>query len=184
MSTHLTCPGCGRSLLLPGDCTAETLSCPRCLSRITNPQAPGNPTAIQTEAPAPSAPAAPSRAITASAPRIGAADLDVDVRRDSQGTSGCMIVLMVLGGLGLGLFALTGLAAGREGLMFFLGVPAVLAISSAIAVFLRPSEATAGSELGRIFRALLAISGVVVLLIVSILIFLFVVCLVNPPRFH
>lgn len=184
MSTRLTCPGCGRSLLLPGDCTAETLSCPRCLTRIANPQASGGSTAIQTESPTPAAPAAASSAITASAPRLGAADLDVDVRRDSQGTSGCMIVLMVLGGLGLGLFALTGLAGGKEGLTFVLGVLTVLTIISAIAVFLRPSRAAAGSELDRIFRGVLAISGVAVLLIVSILIFLFVVCLVNPPRFH
>ena len=56
MPTRITCPGCGRVLVLPSDCTAEVLSCPRCLTRIDNPQAAGPSTAVQAEAPPPKPP--------------------------------------------------------------------------------------------------------------------------------
>ncbi len=39
MATRITCPNCRRLLLLPPGCTAEVLSCPRCLAQIENPQA-------------------------------------------------------------------------------------------------------------------------------------------------
>ena len=68
MPLEITCPGCGRSLRLPIDCTAEMLSCPRCPGAYPNPQAPVTSTAVQAETPAASTPSARSAGITERSP--------------------------------------------------------------------------------------------------------------------
>ena len=184
MSTRISCPGCGRSLRLPTDCTAETLSCPRCLARIPNPQASVTSAAIQAATPAAPAPAAPSTSITEQGPWPRAASVDVDVRRDSRRTSGCLIALAVLGGIGVS-WALLGsvVVASESGtleiLFTVLGVLLVFTVSSGLGVFLFRRSATAGANIGRTILGVLAMSGVLVLLLVAGLIFMFVACLVS-----
>jgi hypothetical protein len=66
MATRITCPDCHAGLLIPPGCDTPSLSCPRCLARMPNPQAPSVPapeptapaiTGIQTEPPAAGGPA-------------------------------------------------------------------------------------------------------------------------------
>ncbi len=183
MSTRITCPGCHRSLLLKVDCTAEALSCPRCLARIPNPQARVTSTEVQAETPAASTPASPSAGITERSPWPCAADVDVDVRRDSRRTSGCLIALAVLGGIGVSWALLGGIVAANEGadgvLLSILGFLLMLTVVSAVWVFAHHPGETPGAHIGRTMLGVLTISGVLVLLLVAVLIFLFVVCLVS-----
>lgn len=184
MSTRITCPGCGRTLLLPSDCTAELLSCPRCLTRINNPQAAPASTAVQTQMPpvreaAVTAAPAPSER----GPRLP--DLDVDVRRDNQRTGCLMTGLPVIGGIGIGYALLVSVAQLTEGwfqpLLVILGVLTVLTLLSAgwIAAT-KPSE-TPGAYIGRTVLGVLTVTGAIVsvggLLLVAGVILLFVVCL-------
>lgn len=184
MASRITCPGCHRILMLPDDCTAEALSCPRCLANIPNPQAPGASTGVQAEPPSPAAPAA----IRPEPARHGGRGplADVDVRRDNRGVKGSVIVLAVLGSLGV-CYALFGsLVLAQEDrviqpLLLTLGVLAVLTLISACWVFVhRPSETT-GANIGRTILGVLTISGALVgiglLLAVAGVILLFVVCL-------
>ncbi len=184
MSTRLTCPGCGRILLLPADCTAETLSCPRCLARIPNPQAAPGPTAVQTTV---SSPPPPPTSLTRDRPWRPDRDVevDVDVRRDNRRTGGCMIALAVLGALGLVYTLLGSTALAKEGvfepLVILLGILAVATIISVVRVYGGQPGPSTGSKVGRTVLSVLTISGVLVatalLLIGAGVIFLFVVCL-------
>lgn len=188
MSTRLTCPGCGRALLLPADCTAELLSCPRCLARIPNPQALDTSAAIQAtpSAAPPSAP--PSTSVTersAQMPRV-----DVDVRRDSQRTNGCLVVLAVLGAIGICYALLGGMAMAHDRifqpLLVTLGLLAVFTIASIAWVYShRPSESVSGN-IGRTVLGVLTLTGAIVtagfLLVMAGVIILFVVCLANGGK--
>jgi hypothetical protein len=186
MSTRLTCPGCHRVLLLPSDCTAETVSCPRCLALIPNPQAAPGPTAVQeTLPPAPAPAAVPPSAVTKARLRAPEVDVDVEVRRDTRRTSGCMIALAVLGAVGL-IYTVLGSAALAKGGVFqpLMVVLAILTVATLISVARvyadRPSESTA-RNIGRTVLSVLTISGVLVatalLLIGAGVIFLLVICI-------
>jgi hypothetical protein len=186
MSTRLTCPGCGRILLLPADCMTETVSCPRCLAMIPNPQVAPGPTAVQTTLPPAPAPAAPSpSAVTQSRPWVREMDVDVDVRRDSRRTSGCMIALAVLGALGLVYILLGSAALAKEGtfqpLLIVLGILGVATVISLVRVYGGQPSPSTGRNLGRTVLGVLTISGVIIatglLLIGAGVIFLLVVCL-------
>jgi hypothetical protein len=190
MSTRLTCPGCGRALLLPADCTAELLSCPRCLARIPNPQAPDTSAAIQATPPA-APPSAPPPAPVRERGEWGrGVPVDVDVRRDSQRTNGCLVVLAVLGAIGICYALLGGMAMAQDRifqpLLLTLGLLAVFTIASIAWVYShRPSESVSGN-IGRTVLGVLTITGAVVtagfLLVMSGLIILFVVCLANGGK--
>ena len=184
MSMRITCPGCGRILVLPSDCTAEVLSCPRCLTRIDNPRTMEPFTGVQVEAP-------PVRetAVTSSpspldrGPRL--ADMDVDVRRDSRRTGCLMTLLPVMGGAGIayafaGGFSLLGQGEFRP-LLVLLGVLTMLTLVSAGWVATHKPSGTPGANIGRTVLSLLTITGAIVgvggLLMVAGVILLFVVCL-------
>jgi hypothetical protein len=184
MSARITCPGCNRVLLLPNDCTADVLSCPRCLARIPNPQAPRASDAVQAEPPL-SQPVGIRPEMAARGGPIA----DVDVRRDNQGVKGSVVVLAVLGILGI-CYALFGsLVMAQEEkaiqpLLITLGMLAVLTAISAFWVFVRRPSETIGANIGRTVLGVLRISGVMmgvgVLLMLAAWIVLFVVCLFNP----
>jgi hypothetical protein len=184
MATRITCPRCGRQLLLPEDCTAELLSCPRCLGQLNNPQASSS-TAIQTEAPPPPSPVTGSLG-SQSAPRPRVADLDVEVRRDNRGMRGLLLVLALFGSFGVG-YALLGsfalLMSGEyQALLGILGILAVLTVISAVWVAMnRPGE-TPGAFIGRTMIALLTIVGVGVALLLAALILLFTVCIAKGGK--
>ncbi len=185
MATRITCPNCRRLLLLPADCTAEVLSCPRCLTPIDNPQAAEAPISLPTEAPParePSVTAAPLPSPVVP-PRI--AEVDADVGRDNRGTGRRMIFLAVLGGVGisyalLGSFALLGQGEWWQALVV-LSALMVLTLFSTVWVIASESDTTIGGNLGRIVLRVLTISGAIVavgvLLAIASLILLFVVCL-------
>lgn len=183
MSTRITCPSCNRLLMLPDDCTADVLSCPRCLARIPNPQAPRTSESVQVERPA----APRAEAISRGGPHPLA---DMDVRRDNRGVKGSVIVLAVLGSLGI-CYALMGSFFGgvMEGevwpMLVVLGVLAVLTAISALWVFSRPSE-TIGSNIGRTVLGVLTITGALFgvgfLLAVAGMILMLVVCLSNGGK--
>jgi hypothetical protein len=178
-------------LLLPADCMAETLSCPRCLALISNPQAAPVPSAVQTTVPSAPAPAAPSpSAVTQGRPWVRDRDVDLDVRHDTRRTSGCMIALAVLGALGLVYILLGSAALAREGtfqpLLLVLGILAVATLISLARVYGgRPSQST-GRNIGRTVLGVLTISGALVvaglLLIGAGVIFLLVVCLSHGAK--
>ena len=187
MSTRLTCPSCHRLLMLPDDCTADVLSCPRCLARIPNPQAPAVSDAVQAQPPAPS-----PAAIRSEAPPLGGSQpiADVDVRRDNRGVKGGVIVLALLGSLGICFFLFNSLLMAQlnrqiQPLLVLLGVLAVLTLLSALWVFSRPSQ-TLGANIGRTVLGVLTITGVLVgvgfLLTVAGVILLFVVCLAKGGK--
>jgi hypothetical protein len=119
--------------------------------------------------------------------RRRAAGMDVDVRRDSHATGGCLVLLAVLGALGIGLLFLSGLqllGQGQAGLLVALAVGlCVLALISATIVAARGG---AGERFaGRVVFGTLALSGGLILLLVAILVFAFVVCLATwSGRFH
>lgn len=186
MSTHITCPGCGRRLILPSDCTAEVLSCPRCLSRIDNPQAGSTAYAVQGEAPpVRDIAVTPSPTSLERGSRI--ADLDVDVTRDTRRTGCLMILLPVIGGAGIA-FSLFNVVAGLplgefRPALFLIGMLTVLTLLSAVwearhqkGTFLRN-----GTFFGRTILGVLTISGAIIavggLLSFAAFILLFAVCL-------
>jgi hypothetical protein len=192
MAERVTCPGCQQTLVIPAGSRNRWLTCPRCLSPVANPQAVA-PGAIQAEAPA-RAPAADVYGVQAEpdpplAERVrrGAAGIDVDVRRDTRATSGCLILLAVLGALGIGLLflgALGVLAEGESGPLVTLAVGLfVLGLISAGIVAARGS----GGErfAGRVVLGTLALSGGLILFLLAILVFAFVVCMATfSGRFH
>jgi hypothetical protein len=97
MAERVTCLGCQQTLRIPAGSGSRWLTCPRCLSLVATPEATA-PGAIQAEAPA--RPPAPSAVgIQAElAPRssiVPAAGLDVDARRDSSATLGCLVLLVI-----------------------------------------------------------------------------------------
>lgn len=190
MSTRITCPGCGRILVLPPDCTAEVLSCPRCLTRIDNPQAAEVSTGVQVEAP-------PVRetAVTTSptsferGPRI--ADMDMDVTRDSRRTGCLMTLLPVLGGIGIAyalLLSFNQLWLVHDLLPLFhvLAVLTLLTLVSAGWVALNKPSGTPGTNIGRTVLGVLTLTGAIIgvggLLLVAALILLFGVCLSTGGR--
>ncbi len=194
MTTRITCPNCRRLLLLPPGCTAEVLSCPRCLAQIDNPQTAEAPPSVlaetlPTRAPGVTPSRSPARGVP---PRLP--DVDGDVRRDNRRTGCLMTVLPVLGGLGiaydlavLGRFA--DLTKGDFGpWLFFLGVLMVLTLISAAWVATHQPSETTGGNIGRVVLGVLTVSGAIfgvgVLLGIAGLIFLFVVCLSGGgPKF-
>ncbi len=189
MNTRITCPNCRRLLLLPADCTAEVLSCPRCLTAIDNPQAAEAPTNVPAEAP-PREPSVTSAPLPAPVVPPRSAEVDAEVRSDNRGTSRRMIFLAVLGGVGisyalLGSFALLGHGEIWQALLV-LSALMVLTFFSAVWVIGSESDATIGGNIGRIVLRVLTISGVIVavgaLLALAALILLFVVCLSSGGR--
>jgi hypothetical protein len=112
MPRQAACPSCGSTLRVLRDRQEPTLTCPRCLADVPNPNL-----AVQPQPPAePAAPVCPccrervergwricpyceeplhrSPALRADLPQL-------DVRRDTRGTTGGLFVLGVLGGIGL-----------------------------------------------------------------------------------
>jgi hypothetical protein len=187
MSTRITCPGCGRLLVLPPDCTAELLSCPRCLTRIDNPQAAGSIYAVQAEVP-PVVPTALTPSPASRERRLRIDELDVDVRRDNQRTGCLMILLPVIGGAGIAISLLNVIDDLQYGefplLLLLLGVLTVLTLISAGWEAGHRQRAFSGRTVLRV----LTISGFIIsvgaLLCVASLIYLFIVCLSHPPTFH
>jgi hypothetical protein len=205
MTDTITCPGCGRRLVLPAGIEADLLSCPKCLAQIPNPRRQEVPAAagIQTEL-APARPVVPTcpfceEAVEPSwrfcpncnAPlreprRTHAAPVDDEVRKDTRNASGCIIFLAVLGGVGSFLVLMTWLkfagsdagAVGEAFLIFF----CVLALAAVVAIvqLARGKTATAG----KVVVGTLATFGGLILVWFAFLVFLFIVCLVNPPKFH
>jgi hypothetical protein len=147
MPYELTCPSCKRRLSIPDDVEDARLTCPKCLAEVTHPAKRAAAGAIQS-APAPGRPetpayAAPSpsaektcpgcgrsleegwrlcpycgEALRPDAPRPRPARLDTDVRRDSAGVTGGMVVLAILGALMAWVFlrgAFTGMPLGLVG---------------------------------------------------------------------
>jgi hypothetical protein len=183
MSTHLTCPGCGRVLILPGGCTAEVLSCPRCLAHLDNPQTAARSADVQTETP-------PARSSITPERLPFVADVDVEVRRDKRGTSVLMILLAALGSIGVAYALLGSFVMLREGeflpLFCVLGVAVVLTLISAAWVATHEPGETPAANIGRTVLGVLTISGVIIgvgtLLVVAGLILLFAVCLSNGGK--
>jgi hypothetical protein len=200
MSQRLTCPGCGHTLRIPDDRANATLTCPDCLARVAVPEAAG----IQREPPAAAAvtaaPACPGcgqpvesgwrvcphcreplRPPRARAGGIRVPDLDLDVRRDSRGTGGLLVVLAALGGLGAGYALLFGVAAWGEGepALFFLtlGVLFVLGLISAAIVYTRQGGGTRPPGIRRVVVGTLALAGGLLVLGVAVLVFVCAVCL-------
>jgi hypothetical protein len=190
MSMRLTCPGCGRSLLLPDDCTAELLSCPRCLANIPSPRVAVASAAVQT-APSPPPPAAPPSGVRRAEDWLPPPPVDVDVRRDYRRTGALSIVLAVFGGIGVSYALFLGFAVAQqartpEPLLVLVGALAAFTAISALMVFVRRPSETVGANIGRTILGVLTISGAIVavgsLLLAALIVFALVVCLANGGK--
>jgi hypothetical protein len=178
MTDVITCPGCGRRLVLPAGVEADFLSCPKCLAQIPNPR--------QRDAPATAGIQTGPTAPRWEPHRLRSASLDDEVQGDTRKATGCIGLLAVLGGVGSFLVLATWLkfagsepGAVSESLVALFSVLAVAAVV-AIVQLARGKTPTAGN----VVVGTLATFGGLILVWFAFLIFLFLVCLVNPPRFH
>jgi hypothetical protein len=207
MSQRLPCPGCGHTLRVPDDRGNATLTCPHCLARVPGPEAAGiqrEPPGEVAVAPGPSCPECgqptepgwrvcpycrePLRPPRAPARGLRVPDLDLDVRRNSRGTGGLLVVLAVLGGLGAGYALLFGIAAWGEGdpALFFLtlAVLFVLGLVNAAIVYTGRRGDARPPGVGRVVVGTLAWVGGLLVLGVAVLVFLFAVCLAAYSGFR
>ncbi len=190
MSMRLTCPGCGRSLLLPDDCTAELLSCPRCLANIPNPRTAPDSLAVQTT-PSPPPAGAPPSGVRRAEDWLPSPSVDVDVRRDNHRTGPLSFALAILGGIGVSIALLGsfGAAIGDASFGLLRSTMVALVVLTLLSAFTvigsRPSP-TIGANIGRTVLRLLTITGAIIaigsLLVAAMFIFALVVCLSNGGK--
>jgi hypothetical protein len=111
--------------------------------------------------------------------------VDVEVRRDSQGTSVGLILLAVLGSLGLAGSALAGVGPLLEGdpvpLMVLGSILLVLVLAATGIMYWRTRGRPEARGFGRVIIGTLALTGALiavwVVVIAALVIFLFVACL-------
>jgi hypothetical protein len=174
MSERLKCPSCGVGLILPESAQGLSATCPRCLAQISVPATGREPDAIQAERP--ERHEEPLRGQERG--RYGPPD--VDVRRDTKGTSCLVVALAVIGGLGLGW---TGLCVqnyattGYYPPLLFLAVSLLfLAGISTLIVFVRSGGNPGASGFRRVAVGTLALAGAIILGILAVGVCFFVVC--------
>ncbi len=217
MAQRVECPGCGAFLVVPAQGHSGSFTCPHCLASVPPPTASQGATQLSAEgiqaAPAATAIVAePGANIchycgeqleerwrccpSCGRPRRGSwvgpsgMDLDVDMRRDQKRTSGCLIALAVIGGIGI-LYGLgISLSAGPDsdvictGFILFL---LILVAISAVRVYTRPQRPTGAQGIRRVLFGTLALAGAVlgslILLAVAVGLFAFIVCLGTSRHF-
>lgn len=161
MPQEITCPGCRSRLLLPPERPATGFTCPRCLAPVPDPDA------IATAASIPPSP-----------PSVGGIirRVDVDVSRDARRTSGCLVILVALGALGI---AYAFVAAGLDAVEN-IGVVAIallfLGLITTGVVVLRRGPQSAAEGFRRIMVGTLAAVGVLVLVLLALAVLLLLVC--------
>jgi hypothetical protein len=200
----VTCPGCRRVLRVPDDSAGSEITCPRCLASVPTPDVP---LAIAVEEEAPrerSCPRCgervedrwsfcPNCEAFLRGPQRGlrARRFDSDVRRDSTFTTVLMILLAVLGGIGLCMYFLAGVAAMEDsGPWLLFGVVLAVLLLSLIStgiMFWRTRDDPSRRGVGRVVVGTLALTGglfaLSCVLGLAFFLFLFIQCLTNPHGF-
>jgi hypothetical protein len=175
MSERIKCPSCGAALLLPDSLRGSRGTCPRCLAEISIAEAERQPDAIQTERPE------RREELVRGQERGRYGRPDVDVRRDTGGTSVLVILLAVVGGIGVGCMGLgtfAGWGMGDYSGLPYLAVPLLfLAGVSTLIVFLRSKGNPRAVNFRRVAVGTLALAGGLILTMFSVCIFFFIVCL-------
>jgi hypothetical protein len=177
MSERIKRPSCGAGLILLDLCRGSAATCPRCLAEIStlSTSVPGREAdTIQTERPE----------LREERLRLGERGRhdapDVDVRRDTKGTSCLVVALAVIGGLGLGLLGLNFLLFATNGLyspLLFLAVSLLfLAGISTRIVFMNSGSNPGASGFRRVAVGTLALAGAIILVILAVGVCFFVVC--------
>jgi hypothetical protein len=203
VARSVTCPGCQRVLRVPEDVTEIT--CPRCLAAV--PIANRGPETAVAEAPARTASCprcgrrveenwtfCPNCEAFLHGPHRGIRGrrLDADVRRDSTFTTVFLILLAILGGFGLfGYLAVAVTTFDEGGYWIMAGVILAVLLLSLIStgiMFWRTRDDPSRRGVGRVIVGTLALTGglfaLSCVLSVVFVLFAFIACLVNPPRFH
>jgi hypothetical protein len=151
------CPSCRQPLRVPDDVRSRWLSCPRCLARVANPGAP--------------------------ALLGGRGTADEEVHRDNRGIGIGLTILAILGGLGVTRALLfTAAAGGLAGLATIMVPLHFLGLLTTGIMFWRTRDNPAARNVGRVVVGTLASVGVLVLLALAAVIFLFVLCLTQTLR--
>ena len=164
MSERIKCPSCSVGLSLPEAVRGSPATCPRCLAMVSVPETGREPDAIQSE-----------RSDRREEPLRGLPD--IDVRRDTKGTSCLVVALAVIGGLGLGLLGLDFLLFATNGFyppLLFLAVS--LLILAGIST-LRSRGNPGATGFRRVAVGTLALAGVIILVIPAVGVCFFVVCM-------
>jgi hypothetical protein len=199
----ITCPGCQRLLRVPEAVTTADVTCPRCLAAVPNPNLGG--AGAASEMRENSCPRCgkhvealwrfcPHCEAVLSGPHRGTRGglFEDQVRRDRAGTGVILILLAVLGGLGLCAYLFAAVAALQEGTWellagVVLGVLFLALISTGI-MFYRTRQDPSQRGIGRIIVGTLALTGglfgLSCVLGFAAILFLFIACMVDPPRFH
>jgi hypothetical protein len=176
MSERIKCPSCGAALLLPDSLRGSRGTCPRCLAEISFAEAERQPDAIQAERPE------RREELVRGQERGRYGRPDVDVRRDTRGTSVLVILLAVVGGIGvgcMGLGAFAGAESDYSGLLYLAVALLFLAGVSTLIVFLRSKGNPRAVNFRRVAVGTLALAGGLILTMFSVCVFFFIVCLAS-----
>jgi hypothetical protein len=220
MPYTITCDACKRRLSIPDDVEDARLTCPGCLAEVVHPAKRAAAGAIQA-APAPGRPETPAYAapspsaenscpgcgrsleegwrlcpycgewLRPGAPRPRPARLDTDVRRDSTGVTGGMIVLAILGGLMAWVFlrgAFTGMPIGVVGAFIPGGLGLFVLVAIVLVVFAWEKHKAPQASGGALAVRVLAGFGKLVLILlgvyVGVVILVFSVCILMIATHH
>jgi hypothetical protein len=184
------CEACQRVLRIPDDVTEPSLTCPRCLAKVPNPNVmvrsgppprEGSPDVLAaqpaiTTLPCPRCGKPVERAwrrcpyceepLRRSRAQTSLASVDAEVRRDTGAIGGGLILLAALGGLGIALFFFRASAAAARGgaqpLVIGLVVLLFLALLSTGIVLWRTRENPAKRGIGRVVFGTLALAGTLI----------------------
>jgi hypothetical protein len=165
MGERMTCPGCQQALRLPANRRIRWLTCPRCLSRVANPEVPAA-EGIQAEPPAGPAPRPDAIQVGPASPP----DTGTDGDRDYTAGEGCLVLLGLLGGLVLVVVVLSAISEARHGKFAVaagttVGLVIVVGISAAAVASWGGSKKGEGELPGRAFFGTLALSGCLVIIL-------------------
>ena len=121
--------------------------------------------------------------------RRGSLSADHDVRRDTKGTGCGLIGLAVLGAIGLALSLLPsfGFATDLHSIGPLVPITLVVLVLAGVAtgtMFARTRANPSARTVGRVIFGTLVGAGVLALVILAGLVFLFIACMVSAPRFR
>ena len=192
MPQQVKCEACGRWLRLPDDLQEQLLTCPRCLANVPNPNR-ARPAASATAAGDTSTavtetyPVSPPVTTPSSSLRRASLSVDRDVRQDTRGTGCGLIGLAVLGAIGLALSLIPsfGIAAQLRSTGPLIPITLVVLVLAGIAtgiMFARTHGNPTARGVGRVIFGTLVGAGVLVLVILAGLVFLFIACMASLSR--
>ncbi|HEV3083238.1 MAG TPA: zinc ribbon domain-containing protein [Gemmataceae bacterium] len=121
--------------------------------------------------------------------RRGSLSVDRDVRQDTRGTGCGLIGLAVLGAIGLAMALIPsfGIAAEMRSIGPLMPVTLVVLVLAGIAtgiMFARTTGNPAARGVGRVILGTLVGAGIISLVILAGLVFLFIACMASSPRFR